>query len=152
MYDRLVAYIHKEVGVDMLKINWWAVIVASVVTFGLGALVYGLLAVPWTEAWGIDLAAMNQSDDGWLGFLLSLLSNFVIALVMAFLMARLGVQSFGYGLLFGLLVGGGFMVPYVLTHYNFVPVQPVGSFIDSGYEVLRTAVMGIILGIWPRRA
>ena len=133
----------------MLKINWWAVIVAVIASVILAAVVYPPLSGVWAQSWGLDPTAAGSPA---VGFFITLANSFFTALVMAALMARLGVQSLARGLAFGLLIGGGLLVSTVLTNYFFIRAGVVGALIDTAYITVRTAIIGIILGVWTKKA
>ena len=132
----------------MQKVNLWAVIVSTIVGIVLAIIIYRGFNDAWAASWGFEPATAGNP----VGFIITLVSNFIIALVMAALMARLGIQSFGRGLAFGLLIGGGLMVTVLLTQYSFIRANFPGALIDSVFVTLRVAISGIILGIWPKKA
>ena len=139
----------------MLKINWWAVIVAAIASVALGFIIYRALGGVWVKTlneWAA-LGGFDPADDRpWVGFFITVAGNLVIAAVMAVLMVRLGVQSLARGLAFGLLVGGGLMITTLIVQYSFIQVPVPAALVDSAFVTLRAAATGIILGIWPRRA
>lgn len=93
----------------LTQINWIAVLVSTVVLAGLGA-VYFMFAVPrqYARALGRENApvAERRTIDG-VGPLVCTLVN---VLASAILFAALGIASVGDALVFGLIVGIGYLV------------------------------------------
>lgn len=139
----------KEAVVDFSTLNWFAVIVAAVSSFALGAIWYGpVFGKRWQELVKLsdeDLADANMAQIFGLSFVLTLIIAFALASAIGAVLPEPNLVS-------GLLLGLEFSLVFVATafgiNYLFAR-QPIALYgIDVGYMVLMFALMGAILGVW----
>lgn len=121
----------------LVDINYLAVVLATLVTFALGALWYS------SALFGPSpLHRLGQNA------FVSILCHLVMALIVAVLMSLTGFGTASLGVLLGFLVWLGFAAPLALTG-NVVSGKGIGAwFIDSGYQLVTLLVTGAILGAW----
>ncbi len=132
-----------------LKINYLAVLVATVVGYITSAVWYTL----WTEPW----MAYNKLTDDFIKenfrftpFIVGFISSAVFALVMAYVLKRMNVKSAIDGLKIGLIMGFPFALLNTMTT-NLFSYRPYElSWIDGGVNLLIFAVVGLILGAWRK--
>jgi hypothetical protein len=136
----------------MLRMNYWAVVVAAVAAFVVGAVWYSLLfGDAYIMLRGIDPDAMaNMRPPAG-----EMLGEFVRCLVVAFVLARfvvrLGVDDWDGALRLGLWVWIGFQATLIVgavIHEN-MPWKLYA--IHAGDALVKTLFMAVILGVWRRR-
>lgn len=126
------------------------VIIATAVSFGLGAVWYMKLSEPWMEANGIERGADGKPKDGQDPKIFA--ATFVMQLLVAGMMrhtfALSGVDTIGKGLVAGLGIGLFFISPWIVIN-NLYGGRPFKlSLIDGGYATLACAVMGLVLTLF----
>lgn len=133
--------------VDFAAINYPSVLVAALLAFALGALWYGppLFGKAWQEAMGLsdeDLQGINPAKTYGTTFILSFIS-------MLFLDIFMGEgATLATGVLHGAIIGVVFIATSIGTHYLFSQKSMKIFLIDSGYDVVRYALAGAVLGAW----
>ena len=138
-------------------INYLAIIVAAIVGWLIGAGYYMGLARQWVDAHGRtmeDFKAQAEASKGtsaaWLPYVLALVAEFVMAWVLAGLLAHLGPEqtTVWNGIVSALFVWLGFVVTTVAVNNMFGMRKPMLSVIDSGHWLLVLLAMGIIIGLF----
>ena len=131
-------------------VNFLAVGLATLLTFGLGALWYSplLFARAWMAGHGhteADVKAMQASMGP------NYAISFVCWLVMATMLAMIA-PHFGDGIhtIFGvgLHMWLGFSATVGLTNNRFSNKPLSVWLIDAGYQVASIAIMSVVLGLW----
>jgi hypothetical protein len=133
----------------MLGINYWAVLVAAVAAFGVGAVWYSplLFSKAYLELRGIDpnaLADMRPPAGELFGEFVRYL---VIAFALAYFVVRLGVGDWLGAAQLGLWVGVGFQAMLLVgavIHEN-MPWKLYA--IHAGDALVKTLLMAVILGV-----
>ena len=140
-----------------LQINVLAVLVATVASFAIGMLWYAVLFMkPWAKEMGFDPNMRPSGKVMARNIALSLIGNFLFAWVLAFYFAgwRLlpgGPSEFGalaFGLNSALSVWIGFFLPMHLSRVVWEKHSWKLFFINSGYNLVATAVVGLIIAYW----
>jgi hypothetical protein len=129
--------------------NYWAVLMAAVAAWMLGALWYSLLAKPWMAAAGVANASMQQnigSPRAFLPFVIAFLAALVMAWVLAGIMGHLGQLTIKNGVISGAFCWLGFTIPAMTANYTFGQRRPLLLLIDGGYWLAALVVMGAIIG------
>ena len=134
----------------MLRINYLAVVVASVTFFGVGALWYSplLFGNAYMKLRGIAPAATTNAQIPVGGMISELVRGFVVAYVLARLLILLGVSNWLGAMQLGLWLWIGFPVMILLSsviHEN-VPWQLAA--IHSGDWFVKIILMIVLLGVW----
>ena len=140
----------------MLQINVVAVLVATVASFILGFIWYAkLFAKPWTREMGYDPNMRPDSKTMVKGMALTIVGNFLFAWVLAFYLAgwkfipgtsELGTLSFAVNS--ALSVWIGFFLPVHLSRVVWEKHSWKLFFINSGYHLVATGVVALILAYW----
>ncbi len=140
-----------------LQINVVAVLVATIASFAIGMFWYAVLFMkPWAKEMGFD---PNMRPSGKMmarNIALSLIGNFLFAWVLAFYFAgwRLlpgGPSEFGalaFGLNSALSVWIGFFLPVHLSRVVWEKHSWKLFLINSGYNLVATAVVALIIAYW----
>ncbi len=131
-----------------VAINWKAVLLATVVSFVLGALWYGpLFGKPWMRSIGIDPAAARQAPKIGLRRMLSI--TFILEWMMAICLAYfIGTADAAHGALYGLLTGLPWVASAIAVNSLYEQKPAAYIFITGGYWTVVFTLMGLILGAW----
>ena len=131
--------------------NWWAVLVATVAYFMLGALWYSklLFGAKWAKLVNLD---MNNPDlkKGMGGMMLStFLLMFVVSLGLEVLVVKFNFeQEFLFGIKLGLLTGFAFATTAVSINYVYERRPSNLYLINNGYHVIGHVLVATILVLW----
>jgi Protein of unknown function (DUF1761) len=145
------------IDLNGLQINVIAVLVATVVSFALSMFWYAKLFMkPWAKEMGYDLNMRPSGKEMARNIALSLVGNFLFAWVLAFYLAgwRLlpgGPSEFGalaFGLNSALSAWIGFFLPMHLSRVVWEKHSWKLFLINSGYNLVATAVVALILAYW----
>lgn len=138
-------------SVDIVGINYLAVVVATVVNFAFGALWYSpvLWAKPWMAATGITAEeAPANSRAAMMGYGFAALTHLVVAMALAFVVQLTGASTVAHGLVLGLITGAGFAATAMGPNFVFEQKSPKLYLIDAGYPVVGYLIMAIIITLW----
>ncbi|MCB2412249.1 DUF1761 domain-containing protein [Demequina sp. TTPB684] len=133
---------------DLGAINWWAVVVAFVLSFGLGWLWYSPQGffVPWKRAAGFTDEQMREADMG-IAFAGTVVANVLGVLLLAVLMAAADVSGGWQGLAFGAIVGLVFRGGAHALHNGFAIRKPLVTVIDAAHDTVALALAGLVIGL-----
>ena len=139
-----------------LQINVIAVLVAMVATFVLGFLWYTVLFMkPWIKEMGYDPNMRPDRKTMVKGMALMLVGNFLFAWILAFYLAgwkfipgfeQMGTTSFALNS--ALSVWIGFFLPIHLSRVAWEKHSWKLFSINSGYNLVATALAALILAYW----
>ena len=130
-------------------VNYWAVLVAAVAYFVLGALWYspGLFGKTWRNGVGKTdeqvKADFTPVSLVWT-FIMSLLAAYGIARILSWMHAA----SMAQGLQVGLVAGISFAMATVWMHDAMERRPRSLTVVNSLYSIIGFVVMGLILGAW----
>lgn len=132
-------------------INWWAVIVAAIAFWGLGALWYSPLL--FSKRWQKEVG-FKEEDGGKGNMALVFGVSFILMLIMVFGMSlMLNVHKpedicWLNGMYLGLFTGIFFAATTIGINYLYQRRSFILWLIDGLYIILGLAIAGIILGAW----
>ena len=133
--------------VDFASINYLAVLVATVLAFGLGSIWYGkpLFGSAWQSEMGLSDEDIQSRNMGMIFG-----TTFVVAFIaMLFLAVFMGPNAtVATGALHGAIIAAAFIATSIATHYLFSQKSMKLFLIDAGYDVVRYALAGAVLGAW----
>ncbi len=129
-------------------VNVWAVLVATVVYFALGALWYMGLSKPWMAAVGFTRADLERGSSPVI-FGVTFVLEAVAVFTLAVLLGNTTLSGIGDGASLGALVGIGIWFALMSVTFMYESRRPALFLIDGGYHVLALTVAGAILGAWP---
>jgi hypothetical protein len=127
-------------------VNYLAVIIATLAGFGLGTVWYTVLAKPWMRAVGKSEADRPQSGAQILLFATAIVALFVMALMLAGLMAHIGDITVRGGVVSGLFVWLGFVITTMGVNHAFGGAKPMLTLIDGGYWLAVLLIQGAVIG------
>ena len=127
-------------------VNYLAVIIATLAGFGLGTVWYTVLAKPWMRAAGKTEADRPQSGAQILLFATALVALFVMALMLAGLMAHIGDVTVRGGVVSGFFVWLGFVITTMGVNHAFGGAKPMLTLIDGGYWLAVLLIQGAVIG------
>ena len=130
-----------------IPINWWAVLVAAVVGYLIGAVWYAppVLGNRWLAALG---KSRDQLGSPAIPMAMQFLVTVVMAIVLAAIVARFGAVDAVQGARVGFIVAVGLIGASMLTDWLFSGWSMRLFWIQCGYKVVFITVMGAILGAW----
>lgn len=128
-------------------VNWVAVILATVVSWGFGAGWYMVLAKQWTAAIGKTPEDINKAD--YTPYLWSVLCLFIMAYFVALLTPAL-TQSLSVtnGLIVGAHMWLGFIITAMVLNHRYEGAPWSRTFIDGGYLLAVLLIDGAIVGVF----
>jgi hypothetical protein len=134
------------------NVNIFAVLVAAVLTFVLGAFWYSpvLFARQWMQAQGYTPEKLEEMKKRGLtrAYVGSALCDLVMAYVVALFAAYTNSTTLAQGLWLGFLAWLGFAAPIGLTA-NLFSEKPIAAWvIDAGYQLAFLVIMGVLLSVW----
>jgi hypothetical protein len=131
--------------------NWLAVIAAAVAYFLLGGLWYAgpVFGKAWQKATGYQMGGERPSSAIYIAPLATCLLS---AVATGMLAQATGSDTFGEGIVLGLVVGLGYALALSALGVIFDPIrkpQPATFFvINSAYHVVGLLIAAVIVSIW----
>ena len=132
-------------------LNWWAILVAGLAYFILGAVWYSkaLFGTQWAKL--INLDTNNPDLKKGMGKMMA--STFILIIIVCFGLALLiHMINFGdnylYGIKLGLLTGFGFATTAMSINYVYENKPSDLYFINAGYHVMGHVLAATILVLW----
>lgn len=132
-------------------LNWWAVLVASIAYFILGAIWYSkaLFGTKWAQLIKLDLN--NPDLKKGMGNMMA--ATFVLIFVVCFGLALLihminFGDNFSYGIKLGLLTGIAFATTSVSINYVYERKPSNLYLINGGYHVVGHVIAATIIVLW----
>ncbi len=131
-----------------LHLNHWAVIVAALFQWFLGALWYSppLFAKPWAAMLGIKMGGEKKGLAA--GMISSILCDVILSFVLAHLVVWSGAETFAMGCLVGFIAWAGFIMGPNLPQ-GIYEGRPFKLFaINGGYWLVALVLSGGLLAAW----
>lgn len=129
---------------NLLDVNWLAVLLAALAGFVVGGIWYGpLMGKRWMAAVGVTEQEVREGSmvkTYGFTFLLSLLASWTLAHVFA----TYPDLAFGVMVMTAFGVALGFVVPALWTNYLFQGAKRPLFWIDGGYWLLFYTAMGLV--------
>ena len=133
-------------------INYWAVLVAAVVSFLAGWLWYSksLFGKAWTKLQGVTEKQMQEAHKKAMGpkMLAGFLSTVVMSFVMAHVVDAFAAETVASGLQAGFWMWLGFVAPVMLGMVLWQDKSFKLYLIDVGHYLVALLIMGVILAAW----
>jgi hypothetical protein len=132
------------------RVNYFAVLVAAVAYFVLGAIWFTALQKPWLAAIGKTADELTGSPAT--GYVVAFVSNLFMAWILARLIIASGRASLWGGVAMAALLWLGFVATVMATEFVFEGRTLQALAIIAGYPLAGMLIMGAILGAWQKRA
>ncbi len=133
-------------GIELGMLNWWAILVATVLAFVLGGIWYGpVFGKAWMHALGKTEDDIEPSASP---FVVNFFTALLTAIVLAWLVQALAITTFAAGAVLGLVTGIAFIATAMASDSAFCGWSMKLFLIQSGYRVLYSIIMGALLGGW----
>jgi hypothetical protein len=147
-----VSFIFAITGGDTMQvpINYWAVLVAAIVNYVIGALWYSVLfGNAWKKFTGI--AEMKPTAGVMVvGFIGSLLMSFVLAHAIVFANEFMKTAGIGGGLMCGFFNWIGLVAPVTVGVVIYEKKSWKLWFLNNAYWLISLLAMGAILSVWTK--
>lgn len=138
----------KECIINFSLFSWWAVIIATLAGYSLGALWYSnaFFGKTWAR---IQNLTEDDLKKGWLSAMLTtFVTTFITALVLQIIIIGMGVTFAGQAVMVGILIGL-FIVAGNMLSENLYSKMPLKFWlITAGYRFIMILIMAIIMGLW----
>ncbi|MFO7544439.1 MAG: DUF1761 domain-containing protein [Trueperaceae bacterium] len=129
-------------------VNVWAILVATVVYFALGAGWYMVLSKPWMAALGWTRTDVENGSKPAI-FVVTFVLEAIAVFTLAVLVGNMDLDGIGGGASLGALVGIGIWFALLSVTFMYESRKPALFLIDGGYHVVALTAAGAILGAWP---
>lgn len=137
---------HADFGFEP-TINYWAVLVAALAYWFLGAIWFtALFGKAWMAASGT--ATEDIKKGAGLAYLGSFFMMFILGIVMSYWVDYYGAADFTSGAKAGFWVWLGFVVTTGIINGLIERTKPMLCVINNGYHLVGCVITGIILSIW----
>jgi len=130
-------------------INYLAIVIAALSSFGFGALYYMSLAKPWMAAIGktADELKANSSKTP---FVVAIVAELIIAWVLAGALGHLGPGQVTprNGLITGFILWGGFVITTMAVNHAYEGAKRTRTIIDGGHWLGVLLLQGLVIGFF----
>ena len=132
------------------KLNWWAVLFATLSSFVVGFLWYDkrTFGKQWMKLVGLTEKQMNNSAGMTKTFTWTAIASLFSAVTLGYLMIALGITGLLEGLVFGATIGAVFRLGGHVIHNGFSQRPAALTAIDGGHDIIALSVAGALLGMW----
>lgn len=132
------------------KLNWWAVLLATLSSFVVGFLWYDkrTFGKQWMKLVGLTEKQLNSSGGMTKTFTWTGIASFLSAITLGCLMMALGIHGLLDGLVFGAVIGAVFRLGGHIIHNGFSKRPAALTAIDGGHDIIALSVAGALLGMW----
>ncbi len=132
-----------------IDINYFAVIVATVIGMVLGAFWYSpaLFAKPWMNLVGKKQADFSMQAAN-IGYAVAVLANFIMAYILAHFVHYTGATTIATGAVTGFWLWLGFVAAPTLMNYIFEGRSVKLFSINTGLTLVSLLIMGAVLAVW----
>jgi hypothetical protein len=131
-------------------IDYWAVFLAAIAGYLVGALWYWMLGKPWMAALGLTETMLKGKDQkpSPLPYVLAFVANLAMAWVLAGLIGHLGIGrvTLKNGVISAAFVWFGFVITTIAVNNSFAMRKPILIAIDGGHWLAVLLLMGAIIG------
>jgi hypothetical protein len=131
-------------------INIWAVLVAAVVYWLLGAAWFTIFSNAWLASIGKTMEQLQGAVNAGIAYSIALVCNLIIAYVLGWVVIRTGEQTAVRGITIGALLWVGLVGTTIGTAFIFEGRSLEGFVLTAGYPLVGMLVMGAIVGGWKK--
>jgi Protein of unknown function (DUF1761) len=130
-------------------VNYWAILIAAVAGWLVGAGWYTALGKHWMAAHGFTadgMAAARQRPGAFLPFVYAFIANLVMAWTLAGIVGHVGPVTVKTAVISGALCWLGFVITTTVVNYSFAMKPARLIAIDGGHWLVVLIVIGAIIG------
>lgn len=132
-------------------IDYWAVFIAAIVGYAVGAVWYWAFGKPWMAALGLSketISGRPKAPRSW-PFVLAFIADIAMAWVLAGLIGHLGIGqvTLQNGFISAAFVWFGFVITTLAVNNSFAMRKPILIAIDGGHWLAVLLIMGAIIGV-----
>lgn len=132
-------------------INIWAVVVAAVVYWLLGAAWFTMLSNPWLASIGKTMEQLTrEAVNPGIAYGAAFVCNLIIAYGIGWVVVGTGEQTALRGITIGALLWVGLVGTTIGTAFIFEGRSLEGFAITAGYPLVGMLLMGAIVGGWKK--
>jgi hypothetical protein len=132
-------------------INIWAVLVAAVVYWLLGAAWFTILRDPWLASIGKTMEQLQREGvNPGVAYGVAFVANLIIAYVLGWVLISTGEQTAVRGVIIGALLWVGLVGTTIGTAFIFEGRSFEGFVLTAGYPLVGMLLMGAIVGGWKK--
>jgi hypothetical protein len=132
-------------------INIWAVAVAAVVYWLLGAAWFTVMSKPWLDSIGKTMEQLTkEAVSPGIAYGVAFVCNLIIAYVIGWVTVGTGEQTVVRGATVGALLWIGLVGTTIGTAFIFEGRSFVGFWLTAGYPLVGMLLMGAIVGGWKK--
>jgi Protein of unknown function (DUF1761) len=132
-------------------INIWAVLVAAVVYWLLGAAWFTIFSQPWLASIGKTMEQLqHEAVNPGAAYAAALVANLVIAYGLGWVVIKTGEQTVVRGAIIGALLWVGLVGTTIGTAFIFEGRSFGGFTLTAGYPLVGMLLMGAIVGGWKK--
>lgn len=136
--------------VQEVAVNWWAILAATPIPLAVGALWYSPVgfAKPWMRKAGLTEQDLSGAAATAIGFSAAAVGGFLLAWVLATVLAFAETQNAGEGMLGAFFCWLGFTASVLATN-DLMERRPFSlTAINMAYWLVVAVAIGAILGAW----
>ena len=135
----------------MKGINHWAVLVAAVVFFAIGAGWYNIFSKPWHDGIGKTVDQITSEYGGSpLPYVVGFLAIVVMCYTLGWIVQKGMAPTAGNGALTGATVAFGIVGAALALNYGFEARGLTLWLINAGYVIVGLVISGAIIGAWRK--
>lgn len=137
----------------VVRHNPFAIAVATLVYFFLGAVWFTTFMNPWLAGVGRTMESLKASGmPPWLGYVVALIMTAIIATALSWIIQATGPQTATRGATVAAALWLAFVFTTWATEYAFEARGLSILAINTGYPLVGMLLMGLIIGRWKAKA
>ena len=137
----------------VVRHNPFAIAVATLVYFFLGAVWFTMFMNPWLAGIGRTMESLKASGTPpWLGYVVALIMTAIIATALSWIIQATGPQTATRGATIAAVLWLAFVFTTWATEYAFEARGLSILAINTGYPLVGMLLMGLIIGGWKAKA
>jgi hypothetical protein len=137
----------------VVRHNPFAIAVATLIYFFLGAAWFTMFMNPWLAGIGRTMAELKASGaPPWLGYVVALVMTAILAIALSWVIQATGPQTAARGATIAAALWFGFVFTTWATEYAFEARGLSILAINTGYPLVGMLLMGLVIGGWKAKA
>jgi hypothetical protein len=130
-------------------INYLAIVIAALSSFGFGAIYYMSLAKPWMAAIGKTEAELKANSSR-TPFIVAIVAELIMAWVLAGALGHLGPGQVSprNGLITGFILWVGFVITTLAVNHAYEGAKRTRTLIDGGHWLGVLLIQGLVIGFF----